>query len=266
MLTAEYLRRQAETCLRIARGCFDLTGAERLRYLAADLKAKAVEIEEDERLPPPASGIARPPSGTTPGIADSTSAAPASTPESAIPSPPRPVSRSCDAAAAQPAPASTSNSRAAQDQAHAPMNTILTRLSAELIQQYEAEGFWRSDTIYGAGALARARAPDASRCATASAASPIADCWRPPMRSPPISPAAACGPASASAVWLPSRIESVVALLACSKSGAICCPSLHRDHTIGEVVELMQRTRCVGLRLAGRATAPTPTSAISPRR
>ena len=55
----------------------------------------------------------------------------------------------------------------------------------------------------------------------------------------------ACAPASASAVWLPSRIESVVALLACSKSGAICCPSLHRDHTVGEVVELMQRTRAV---------------------
>ena len=32
------------------------------------------------------------------------------------------------------------------------MNTILTRLSAELIEQYEAEGFWRGDTIY---ALAR---------------------------------------------------------------------------------------------------------------
>ena len=34
------------------------------------------------------------------------------------------------------------------------------------------------------------------------------------------------------------------ALLACSKSGAVCCPSLHRDHTVGEVAELMQRTRC----------------------
>jgi hypothetical protein len=52
MLTAEYLRRQAETCLRIARGCFDLTSAERLRYLAAELRAKAAEIEEDQRLPP----------------------------------------------------------------------------------------------------------------------------------------------------------------------------------------------------------------------
>ena len=29
------------------------------------------------------------------------------------------------------------------------MNTILTRLSAELIEKYEAEGFWRGDTFYG---------------------------------------------------------------------------------------------------------------------
>ena len=28
------------------------------------------------------------------------------------------------------------------------MNTILTRLSAGLIAQYEAEGFWKRDTIY----------------------------------------------------------------------------------------------------------------------
>ena len=28
------------------------------------------------------------------------------------------------------------------------MNTILTRLSAELIEKYEAEGFWQGDTIY----------------------------------------------------------------------------------------------------------------------
>ncbi len=65
------------------------------------------------------------------------------------------------------------------------------------------------------------------------------------MRSPPIWRGTACGAASASAVWLPSRIESVIALLACSRNGYVCCPSLHRDHTIGEVVELMQRTRCV---------------------
>ena len=146
------------------------------------------------------------------------------------------------------------------------MNTILTRLSAELIQQYEAEGFWRGDTIYALVRGHAQRAPDSLRGARPVPPHHLSStCWRPPTRSPPISPATACEPGQRVGVWLPSRIESVVALLACSKSGAICCPSLHRDHTIGEVVELMQRVRCAPS--SGRpATAPTPTSAISPRR
>ena len=47
MLTPEFLRRQAENCLRIARSCFDLTSAERLRLMAAELNAKAAELEDD---------------------------------------------------------------------------------------------------------------------------------------------------------------------------------------------------------------------------
>ena len=46
MLTPEFLRRQAENCLRIARSCFDLTSAERLRLMAAELNAKAAEMDE----------------------------------------------------------------------------------------------------------------------------------------------------------------------------------------------------------------------------
>ena len=49
MLTPEFLRRQAENCLRIARSCFDLTSAERLRLMAAELTAKAIEIEERQQ-------------------------------------------------------------------------------------------------------------------------------------------------------------------------------------------------------------------------
>jgi hypothetical protein len=45
MVTAEYLRGQAEACVRIARACFDLTAAERLRHLAAELRAKADDID-----------------------------------------------------------------------------------------------------------------------------------------------------------------------------------------------------------------------------
>ena len=49
MLTPEFLRRQAENCLRIARNCFDLASAERLRLMAAELTAKAAELEDERR-------------------------------------------------------------------------------------------------------------------------------------------------------------------------------------------------------------------------
>ena len=49
MLTPEFLRRQAENCLRIARSCFDLGSAERLRLMAAELDAKAAELDEQTR-------------------------------------------------------------------------------------------------------------------------------------------------------------------------------------------------------------------------
>ena len=35
----------------------------------------------------------------------------------------------------------------------------------------------------------------------------------------------------------------MVAILACSRNGYVCCPSLHRDHTTAEIVELLRRTR-----------------------
>jgi acyl-CoA synthetase len=43
------------------------------------------------------------------------------------------------------------------------------------------------------------------------------------------------------AAWLPSRFETAVVLLACSRNGYVCCPSLHRDHTVGDIIELLER-------------------------
>lgn len=42
-------------------------------------------------------------------------------------------------------------------------------------------------------------------------------------------------------LWLPSCIESVIALLACSRNGYVCNPSLHQNYTTHEVRELLQR-------------------------
>src|SRR5689334_16320236 len=111
------------------------------------------------------------------------------------------------------------------------MNTILTRISAELIEQYEADGFWRGETIYAQAQWHARPAPDAFairdryRRVTYRALIEAADALAADL--------AGRGVAYGQrvAVWLPSRIEGVVALLACSRNGYICCPSLHRDHT-----------------------------------
>ena len=52
MLNTEFLRRQADSCLRIARNCFDLSSAERLRLIARIFQAKADEIDRDKRFRP----------------------------------------------------------------------------------------------------------------------------------------------------------------------------------------------------------------------
>jgi len=46
------------------------------------------------------------------------------------------------------------------------------------------------------------------------------------------------------AVWLPSQAEVVMVMLACSRNGYICTPSLHQNHTVGEVCQLLGRIQC----------------------
>src|SRR5204863_3678457 len=49
------------------------------------------------------------------------------------------------------------------------------------------------------------------------------------------------------AVWLPNRVEAVAVLLDCSRQGYDCNPSLHRNYTVAEIVELLTRTRAAAL-------------------
>jgi acyl-CoA synthetase len=120
---------------------------------------------------------------------------------------------------------------------------MFTLLSDTLIKKYEADGFWRHDTIYSLVRGHAERAPESFalrdrfrrinyRELTAAADALAADLVsRSVKRGDRVS------------VWLPSRVEGVIALIACSRNGYICCPSLHRDHTTGEVIELVERTR-----------------------
>jgi acyl-CoA synthetase len=47
--------------------------------------------------------------------------------------------------------------------------------------------------------------------------------------------------------WLPNRLEAVVVLLACSRNGYVCNPSLHQNYTVAEIVTLLSRIECRAL-------------------
>jgi acyl-CoA synthetase len=123
------------------------------------------------------------------------------------------------------------------------MNTLLTLFNTDRLEEYTRAGFWRDETFYDLVRAHSERAPD--RVAVRSLAGDLnygklvelADAFAGELE------AAGLAPGQRVAVWLPSRPETIVALLACSRNGYVCCPSLHRDHTVGDIVELIKRMR-----------------------
>jgi acyl-CoA synthetase (AMP-forming)/AMP-acid ligase II len=126
-------------------------------------------------------------------------------------------------------------------------NTILTQLSAERLRQHYQSGFWQSDTIYMLARRNAERDPDrfalrdryrrlTFRQAVAAADRLAMDLAAQGIRR-----------GQRVAVWLSSRLETAITLLACSRNGYVCCPSLHRNHTVAEIGELMERMRAVAL-------------------
>ncbi|WP_439552050.1 class I adenylate-forming enzyme family protein [Falsiroseomonas sp.] len=126
-------------------------------------------------------------------------------------------------------------------------HTLLTLLDPARLRQGYDSGFWRDETLYARAASQAARAPgsiairDRRRAVTWAALVAAADALAADLR------AAGLRAGNRVAVWLPSRVETLVALLACSRDRYVCCPSLHRDHTVAEVVELCTRMRAAAL-------------------
>ncbi|WP_203075280.1 class I adenylate-forming enzyme family protein [Falsiroseomonas ponticola] len=124
---------------------------------------------------------------------------------------------------------------------------MLTLLDPDRLRQGYDSGFWRKETLYARAAAQAARAPgaiairDRRRAISWAALVAAADALAADLR------AAGLRAGNRVAVWLPSRVETLVALLACSRDRYVCCPSLHRDHTVGEVVELCTRMRAAAL-------------------
>jgi acyl-CoA synthetase (AMP-forming)/AMP-acid ligase II len=126
-------------------------------------------------------------------------------------------------------------------------NTLLTLFDTDLYHEHYRSGSWRDDTIY---ALVRAHSEKApERIALRSAQGDLTygtlinyvDAFASDLARKGVSVGQRV------AVWLPSRAETVIALLACSRNGYVCAPSLHRDHTVGDAVNLLKRMRATAV-------------------
>jgi acyl-CoA synthetase (AMP-forming)/AMP-acid ligase II len=126
-------------------------------------------------------------------------------------------------------------------------NTILTLLSADRLAEHYRSGHWQDDTIYALAKAHADRTPDrfairdqfrrlTYRELLAAVDALAADLAARGVR-----------PGQRVAVWLPSRIEAAVVMLACSRNGYVCVPSLHRDHTVADIRGLIERTRAAAL-------------------
>jgi acyl-CoA synthetase (AMP-forming)/AMP-acid ligase II len=126
-------------------------------------------------------------------------------------------------------------------------NTLLTLFNIDHYQHYYRTGFWRDDTVYALARTHAERTPE--HIAVHSAQGDLtyrelltqADAFASDLASKGVIAGQRV------AVWLPSRPETVIALLACSRNGYVCCPSLHRDHTVGDIVGLLKRMRAAAV-------------------
>lgn len=122
--------------------------------------------------------------------------------------------------------------------------SVMSLLSAEALREHYAAGTWRDETIYMIVRRHAAERPDAIA---------VRDSWRQFSWADLVSAVDAFAAdlvgrgvkrGQRILVWGPNRIETIVALVAASRNGFVCCPSPHRNHTVDEIAELARRASC----------------------
>ena len=127
------------------------------------------------------------------------------------------------------------------------MNTVLTLLNPREAARHYASGAWRADTFYSllqrhAGARPAALAlRDSRKRVSWKELLAWVDAAAETLHRAGLRRGDRVG------VWLPSRCESVVAFLACARNGYVCNPSLPQNYTVGEIGQLLERTRAKAL-------------------
>lgn len=127
------------------------------------------------------------------------------------------------------------------------MSTILSLHDPQTARAYYDQGLWQEDTLYSLlrrHAKARPQAHalrDATHRLSWQALLEWVDSMAEDLH------LAGLRRGERVSMWIPSRVESVVTLLACSRNGYVCNPSMHQNYTTGEVLQLLERVQCRAL-------------------
>ena len=123
------------------------------------------------------------------------------------------------------------------------VNRILTRLDPAQSESYYREGRWRADSLWDVFQVGAYAHPERAAIIERARTHTYRDMLEAASRLAAWLHEQGLREGDRVAVWLPSRAEVAAAVLACARLGLVCCPSLHRDHTVGQVVELAERMR-----------------------
>jgi acyl-CoA synthetase len=121
------------------------------------------------------------------------------------------------------------------------MSLILSLQDVQRARYFYERDYWRPDTMYMLLRAVAEKSPDrfflrdSNSRLTYREALGWVDALAADLHS------AGLLPGDRVSIWLPSRAESVLILLACSRMGYVCNPSLHRDYTAQEIVALLKR-------------------------
>jgi acyl-CoA synthetase len=127
------------------------------------------------------------------------------------------------------------------------VSTILTLHDPQTAREYYRDGLWQQDTLYSLLRRHAAERPQAFALRDAAHRLSWSDllAWVDSVAEHLHLAGVRRG--ERVSMWIPSRVESVVTFLACSRNGYVCNPSMHQNYTTGEVLQLLDRVQCRAL-------------------
>ncbi|WP_397474126.1 class I adenylate-forming enzyme family protein [Pusillimonas sp.] len=124
------------------------------------------------------------------------------------------------------------------------MSTLLTLHNPRTAHGYYASGIWKEDTFYTLAARNALEHPQGYAARDIRRRLTWPELVQEVDRVSAVLHAMGLRRGDRVAVWLPSCVESIAIFLACSRNGYVCCPSLHKNHTVQGIVDLLNQVQC----------------------